>query len=188
MLHPSEGRHRNSLDADSPNICARASYQDALRGRLITVGLPPHTSRGHTNMCRVSSHPLKPSIKANPHGSLLATQSRQGRTIYTSRCHDGNQSALVTQPTLPQEAIQLPPKPKEVLARAITLASKRACVILYSAQPLLIPLDHDGYCFTPLGVYPASLTPGAVSVCRGRGVWRSFIGDHSGLPGGANEE
>jgi hypothetical protein len=43
-------------------------------------------------------------------------------------------------------------------------------------------------CYTPQGVYPASLTPSTVSVCQDRKIWRSFTRDHSGLPSGATDE
>ena len=43
-------------------------------------------------------------------------------------------------------------------------------------------------CYTPQGVYPASLTPSTVSVCQDRKIWRSFMRNHSGRPSGANDE
>ena len=54
---------------------------------------------------RYSSHPLKSSKGANPRGPQRATQPRQGRTTHSLNRHDGNKSALVAQPKLPQDAI-----------------------------------------------------------------------------------
>ena len=52
----------------------------------------------------------------------------------------------------------------------------------------VMPHCHRYDCYTPLGVYPASLTPSTVSVCQDRKIWRPFIGDHSGPPSGAADE
>ena len=129
-------------DSAAPEAGHSSSYKDALLTAAVSTGIPPQAA-GMSSLV-----PVPPPLYRRPPLALAPA----------SNCPSLPSSPTTPRPDIPESSIPelptLPPRPQHGLVRRAAVKAP----VRTSAVP----------CYTPQGVYPASLTPSTVSVCQDR--------------------